>query len=186
VRIPGTAVLLLASAPALADRNDFALEYFTIAGTTPRELSADIDAKGPIGENGLRSDGYTRWFIKWHFDLDSDARSCRASNIQVDLDIHMILPKWDPPRAADPALVTRWNRYLDALRLHEDGHRHRAEATAGDVRRALQRESGARDCDALTSRLNATANTLLAGLRAQQAAYDHDTDSGRKQGVRRP
>ena len=179
-------LLLLLAAPVLADRNDFAIEYYTIDGTTPRELSDEIDAKGPVGENGLRSDGYTRWYIQWHFDLDSDASGCHATNITVDLDVHMILPQWRPPPGADPAVVARWNRYLEALRLHEDGHRYRADAASGDVRRALQREGVAADCATLTERLNSRANALLAALRIQQADYDRDTQSGRRQGVRRP
>jgi predicted secreted Zn-dependent protease len=180
------ALLLLAAAPAFADRSDFSIEYFSIEGDTSRELSAEIDAKGPVGDNGLRSDGYTRWFINWRFDMQSDATGCTASRIVVDLAVRMTLPRWQPPRSADPALVTRWNRYLSALRIHEDGHRFRAEAAAGDVRRALQRERGAADCRTLENRLNARANALLDELRTRQDAYDRETQSGRKQGVRRP
>lgn len=180
------AALLLYAAPSFAERGDFAVEYFDVHGATSRELDAEIGAKGPVGENGLRSDGYTRWHIGWRFGMDSDATGCRARDIVVDLDIRMTLPRWDPPRAADPALVKRWNQYLAALRLHEDGHRYRAEAAAGDVRRALRRERAARDCRTLENRLNSLANALLDELRRSQAAYDRETESGRKQGVRRP
>jgi predicted secreted Zn-dependent protease len=186
VRSACVALLLLAAAPSFADRNDFAIEYFDVHGATSRELSAEIGAKGPVGENGLRSDGYTRWHIDWRFAMDSDATRCTAHDIVVDLDIRMILPRWNHPRSADPALVARWDEYLAALRLHEGGHRHRAEAAAGDVRRALQRERGARDCATLENRLNSLANALLNDLRSRQAAYDRETESGRRQGVRRP
>ena len=59
------ALLLFAAAPAFADRNDFSIEYFTVSGATGPALSADIDAKGPVGDNGRRSDGYTRWSMNW-------------------------------------------------------------------------------------------------------------------------
>jgi predicted secreted Zn-dependent protease len=187
MRAAGVAALtLFAAGAARADRNDFSLEYFTITGDTSRELSAQIDQKGPLGDNGRRSDGYTRWFINWRFDLRTDAIGCSARNIVVDVEIRMTLPQWKPPRSADPALVARWNQYLTALRIHEDGQRCRAEAAAGDVRRALQRERGASDCRTVENRLNARANALLDELRARQDAYDRDTASGRKQGVRRP
>ena len=182
----GIALLLLAAAPAFADRNDFAIEYFTVNGATARELDAEIDAKGPVGENGRRSDGYTRWHMNWTFGFDSSEAGCKASHIVVDLDIHMILPRWSAPAGADPALRSRWDRYLSALRTHEDGHRDRAEAAARDVRRALLMEPGARNCDALKNRLNSRANALLDDLRKQQAAYDRETAYGQKQGVIRP
>jgi predicted secreted Zn-dependent protease len=186
VRFAPAAFLLLVASPALADRDDFSIEYFTVVGNTARQLSAEIDAKGPIGDNGLRSDGFTRWSIEWHFDLESDADGCGVRRVTVDLDIRMLLPRWTPPPSTDPSLRASWSRYLSALRLHEDGHRFRAERAARDIRRAAQRARRMRDCAALTEQLNSTANALLAGLRAQQAAYDRDTGFGRKQGVRRP
>jgi len=184
-----TAVLLIASAtapaPAFADRNDFAIEYFTINGDTSLGLSREIDAKGPVGEDGRRSDGYTSWHIGWSFGLNSDGKSCTAGRITVDLDIRMTLPRWDTPPGADPRLITRWNRYLAALRTHEDGHRYRAETAAGELRRALPGER-APDCRTLEIRLDSMANALLAELKLRQAAYDRETDFGRKQGVHRP
>jgi predicted secreted Zn-dependent protease len=177
---------LLWAAPSFADRNDFAIDYFDVHGASSRELDAEIAAKGPVGENGLRSDGYTRWHIDWRFDMTSDGTRCMAQNITVDLDIRMTLPRWERPRSASPALVERWDKYLAALRLHEDGHRYRAEAAAADVRRTLQRERTARDCRALEHRLNSLANSLLDELRRRQEDYDRETESGRRQGVRRP
>ena len=180
------ALALLTAAPAFADRNEFNIDYFTVDGTTPRELAAEIDAKSPIGENGLRSDGYTHWTIDWTFNMTPGAGGCTADHVVVNLDIRMTLPRWYPARTADEALVERWNRYVAALRLHEDGHRFRAESAAGEVRRALLAEGRARDCRTLENRLNSRANGLLADLRNRQAANDRETDSGRKQGVIRP
>ena len=179
------ALLSIASAPALADRNDFAIDYYTIHGETSSALSAEIAAKGPVGENGKRSDGYTKWSIRWTFNMTADDTGCIADRVAVDVDIRMTLPHWDTPPGAHPQLIARWNRYLAALRTHEDGHRYRSEAVAWDLRRALFRER-APDCRTLESRLNATANGMLAQLRERQAAYDRETNFGQKQGVRRP
>ena len=182
---PVAAWLLLVASAAFADRDDFTVEYFTVQGETSLALSAEIEAKGPVGENGRHSDGYTRWNMSWTFGMNTDATGCVASSVSVDLDIHMILPHWDTPPGADPRLIARWNRYLAALRGHEDGHRQRAEATAGDMRRALLRERAA-DCPTLERRLDSMANQLLSDLRERQAAYDRETDFGRSQGVHRP
>jgi len=179
------AVLLIVTAPAFADRNDFAIDYFTVNGETSLQLSSEIDAKGPVGEDGRRSDGYTRWRMSWNFGMNSDTAGCGVSRVAVDLDIHMTLPRWDMPSGATPQLIARWNRYLAALRMHEDGHRQRAEAAADELRRTLARER-APDCRTLENRLDSMANALLAKLRARQAAYDRETKFGQNQGVRRP
>jgi predicted secreted Zn-dependent protease len=178
-------LLFMASAPAFADRNDFVIEYFTVTGQTSLELRAGIEAKGPVGENGRHSDGYTRWSMSWTFGKTPDDTGCIADQVSVDLDIHMILPRWDTPPGADPRLIARWNRYLAALRTHEDGHRYRAESAAGELRRALVRER-ATDCATLETRLDSMANALLAELRKRQAAYDQDTNFGKSQGMNRP
>jgi predicted secreted Zn-dependent protease len=178
--------LALLAVPVVAGRNEFDLTYFDVEGATSRELNDEIKAKAPIGDNGLRSDGYTRWNIDWTFQLDSDGSGCTASHVDVNLAIHMILPRWNPPHSAAPALVARWNSYVAALRIHEEGHRSRAAAAAADVRRALESEDRARDCATLEKRLNAKAAAQLDELRKRQAAYDLETESGRKQGVRRP
>ena len=182
----GFALLLLAAAPVVADRNDFSVDYFTVTGTTARALSAEIDAKGPVGEDGRRSDGYTHWAMSWTFGFDSNDAGCTASRVVVDLDIHMTLPRWSAPPGTDAELLSRWNRYLAALRIHEDGHRNRAEAAARDMRQALLQEGTAPDCDALRNRLDSRANALLDDLRKRQKAYDRDTAFGLKQGVIRP
>ena len=54
------AALLLYAAPSFAERGDFAVEYFDVHGATSRELDAEIGAKGPVGENGLREGSCTK------------------------------------------------------------------------------------------------------------------------------
>jgi len=181
-----TATLLLAATPAFADRNDFNLEYFTITGTTVQALRADLDAKGTVGEDGRRSDGYTRWAIDWNFDTVASPGSCTTSRVVVDLVIHMTLPRWYPPTGTNPDLVAQWNRYSAALRLHEDGHRYRAEAAAGDIRRLLALARGPADCGALRQQLNSRGIERLDALRRSQSGYDRDTRRGETQGARLP
>lgn len=178
--------LLLCALPALADRNDFDIEYFIVQGSTAPALRAELNARGPVGETRGRSDGYTRWHIDWTYGFDVREGACTATNIVVDLDIHMILPRWYPPAGAREELVGRWNRFLVALRVHEDGHRWVSEAAARDIRRVLLAEPGAGDCRTLENRLNSKGNALLEALRAKQDAYDRDTARGKTQGVRFP
>jgi len=179
-------LLLLEAAPAFADRNDFSIDYYTVTGTTARALRAEIDAKGPIGEDGRRSDGYTHWAMNWSYGFDTGAAGCTTSRVVVDLDIRMTLPRWSAPPGTDAELISRWNRYVAAVRIHEDGHRNLAETAARDMRQALLVERSASDCDTLRNRLDSRANALLDDLRKQQAAYDRDTAFGQKQGVSRP
>lgn len=172
------AVAALAAAPA------FTLEQFDIHGATARELRAQLNALGPVGETGLRGDGYTHWRIAWTYDLDFRAGRCTAGNVHVTLEVRMTLPRWIPPPDAAPDLVTLWDQYSAALREHEDGHYQIAIRAADDVRHALGARPAGTDCRTLQGQLDDTANQILDDTRRRQADYDRDTDSGRAQGTR--
>jgi predicted secreted Zn-dependent protease len=183
VRLVWWGIAALCAMPAHAGET-FRIEHFEVRGSTARELRADLSRVGPVGETGIRGDAYTEYRIAWRFSMTSDAGVCRAHGIEVDLDVRMMLPRWNPPRGAGAALVDTWNRFSAHLRKHEDGHHRIAKAAAQEVRRALRSSAQARDCRALEASLNARANEVLRRYRESQADFDRETDFGRASGIR--
>jgi len=169
---------------ACADSHNLDVKYYEIAGSTARELRADLNRIGPVSEEtGIRNDAYTHWYIEWRYDFDRDADSCTASNFRVNLTATMTMPHWNPPGNAAPELRELWSKYVAALRHHEDGHYNLAIGAADEVRRQLGARNHGPNCDVLATDLNAAANAVLGDFRQREAAYDHDTDSGRRQGA---
>ena len=176
------AVLLITLVPALAAGKDsFRIEYFAIRGATAQELRADLKRVGPVGETGIRGDAYTEYRIAWKFSMNFKDGSCRARDADVDLDVTMLLPRWEQPPEVPPELVQTWNRFSAVLREHEDGHHHIAVAAAKEVRRRLGKRTRAASCEALKVKLDDTVKTVLGEYRKKQADFDADTDFGRKQ-----
>jgi predicted secreted Zn-dependent protease len=165
-------------------RDTFRIEYFDIRGSTARELRDHLSRVGPVGETGMRSDGYTEYRIAWRYGMTSKDGRCRAHDIEVDLDVRMLLPRWNPPSRASASLLATWNRFSEVLREHEDGHHRIAKAAAQEVRRKLARAGKARDCRALEAKMTAAANKVLSEYREKQAEFDRETDYGRAQGAR--
>lgn len=161
--------------------DSFRIEYFPISGTTATELRADLSRKGPVGETGTRSDGQTKYRIAWSVSMESKDGSCRGRDANVDLEVTMLLPRWEKPANASPELVESWNHLSAVLREHEDGHHRIAIAAAKEVQRKLNKRARADTCDALEARINDTANAVLRKYRNKQEAYDEKTDFGRKQ-----
>jgi predicted secreted Zn-dependent protease len=159
------------------------VEYYTIQGSTARELRAEMNRLGPTSEAGVRNDGYTHWDIQWRYDYDRTAGGCTAGNFRVTLEVRITMPRWNPPAGAPRELIARWQRFEQALRVHEDGHYDLAVAAADEVRRVLQANRDGLECRRLEEGLNAAGAAVLAELKLRQARYDRDTDSGRKQGV---
>jgi predicted secreted Zn-dependent protease len=178
------ALLLLAATSAVAaEKNEFDIDYFIVRGTTIEQLRVEANSKGPVGSSGRRGEANTRSSIAWRFQIRQRAAVCTVHDIEVDLTIRMILPKWERPFDVDPDLLAHWNRYLTALRIHEDGHRHRAEAGAREVREALVDASGPGSCVDLKNRLDSKVKAHLAALGKRQADYDQETGNGKTQGV---
>lgn len=171
--------------PGIASaRESFRIEYFDLRGTTARELRADLSRLGPVGETGIRGDGYTEYRIAWKFSMRMEDGVCRPKDVEVDLDVTMRLPRWNPPPGSSTRLVETWNRFSEDLREHEDGHHRLARAAAREVRRKLKARGKAASCRALESKVNATANEVLREYREKQRQFDLDTDYGRRQGSR--
>jgi predicted secreted Zn-dependent protease len=178
------AALLLAVGPAIAaEKNEFDVDYFVVRGTTIEQLRAETNSKGPVGTSGRRGEANTRSSIAWRFQIRQRAAVCTVHDIEVDLSIRMILPKWERPWDVDPDLLAHWNRYVTALRIHEDGHRQRAEAGAREVREALRDAAGPGSCVDLKNRLDSKVKALIAALGQRQSDYDRETGNGKTQGV---
>ena len=144
--------------------------------------AAELDASGPVGDSGRRGDGHTRWHIAWRYGLDSNAAALHRERIVVDLEIHMILPRWDKPSRPNPDLVARWNRYFAALRLHEDGHRHLAEAAAREVRQRLAANQVPGLRPLRKPHWIQGLTRCWRSCASKQADYDRDTDNGKNRG----
>jgi predicted secreted Zn-dependent protease len=177
------ALVALPATAWAADRNDFNVEYYTVSGATVQELRNELNTLGPIGRSGAISEGNTRSRIEWRFDFDKKDGTCTVKEAFVDVTIQMVLPRWQRPPGVDQDLVSHWNRYISALRLHEDGHRYIVEAMAREVRRTLAVKSSAPDCTALRNQMNSRARALVQELERKQADYDRQTGNGKTQGV---
>lgn len=175
---------MFATLPAIAaDRNDFEVRYYIVYGGSVQELRDELNTKGPIGQSGKVSEGNTRSTIEWRFDFDKTGGTCTVKEAFVDMTTVMILPRWQRPPDVDQELVSHWNRYITALRLHEDGHRYLAEAAVREIRRVLAMKSSGPDCTALRKQMNSKGHALLREVERKQAEYDRETGKGRKQGV---
>jgi predicted secreted Zn-dependent protease len=165
-------------------KESFRVEYFDLQGSTARELRADLSRVGPVGETGIRGDGYTEYRIAWRFSMTLKDDTCRAQDVEVDLDVVMKLPRWQPPAGASAELHDTWKRFSADLREHEDGHLRIARSAAKAVKRRLKGRGEADSCEALKASMNTAATDVLREYRGKQHAYDLETDYGRARGTR--
>jgi predicted secreted Zn-dependent protease len=109
----------------------------------------------------------------FHFDLNYGHANGLITSVDLTMSLTVDLPEWSGYATRPQREKDEWDRFLRALRAHEDGHiaifRREAPTAYERVRRARP----------------ATITAVLARetrrIRALSDAYDHQTDHGRRQ-----
>lgn len=122
------AALLVATAPPLLAQPAITVErnYYTVSGTTPRELRRDMGRKGPKGFWA-----YTRWRVRW-------SRDCKVS-----LQVTYTFPQLERREALPLPLRRKWDAMLRRLAQHEEQHAAHGLAAAREVEAARCKDARA-------------------------------------------
>jgi predicted secreted Zn-dependent protease len=148
------------------------VETYTVTGDTADEIRASIDAN-----RGRDYDALTTWNITWTF------QNCASPTFDVALDVVYDMPEWDEPTSAEPALVSSWDTYMDALYCHEYGHATLGIECANAVYAAFELVQGSSDCDAVQADAQMRFDTVLATYLAEEVEYDLETNHGATMGA---
>jgi len=149
--------------------------YYEITGSTANELRKEMNKLGPVNpEDGLRYDARTDWHISWTWPGYGKSK-CDLSHADVNYDIKVTAPFWNPKVGIDSALVDRWNNYMTALALHEQGHVDITVDHYLKVKDAIQ--------GATCGTAEQAAQEIIEEIRSLQAEYDGQTKHGNLQGA---
>jgi predicted secreted Zn-dependent protease len=163
------------------------IQYHDVEGDTAAALLAALKRVSYARPNGdTFAAANTKWRLRWNVGVQPTKNGCVLDTATTELDVEMNLPRWTPPAGARPGLVKSWNRFADAVRKHEDGHRDIAIEAVREVDRRLQGARTARSCDALRKNLSRIAESVVREYRAKDDSYDVTTMHGRTQGVAFP
>jgi predicted secreted Zn-dependent protease len=158
--------------------------HYAVVGSTAQQLRTVLGALGPV-RGGRRFAAFTDWEVTWRYrhgeDRDRDGRSIRE--VAVDVSICITLPRWRPPRLASAELVRAWNVYARAVEAHEHGHARLAVEAGGAVSRSLLGLLWCPTREQLEEAAEATAQRVVAEVRAQEVRYDIETRHGESQGA---
>lgn len=159
-------------------------EYYRVDGrnvdTLKRQLDAALSRKGLSGE-GV---GRTVQHLGSRYEFEPTPAGCRFKDLAVSLDVTIHLPRWEPKGGKPKGLSERWERMLDALTRHEEGHRDIAVDTAWRLLADLRALPEALDCQGLAR--EAQKAFFRARLRhsIRDGAYERRTNHGIAQGAR--
>ena len=148
------------------------------AGTT---LLATLNHHSPIRQNSQIFHAYTGWNIQWNFRWweERDGR-CRITSNLTRLQVEITLPRLV---SSDPAVRSRFDRYLDALRAHEMEHVAIGRRYARRIDEGIRRLPQMTFCAALSRAANTLGEKLLQEAVAAEREMDRQTAHGARQGA---
>ena len=166
-------------APLLTEKN----EFYEISGCSEHELHSDLKKKCIPGNNGKKFDSITTWDVKWDYDHDSAPGTCAAVTFRVTANILYRYPKWARTEEVPLPLVEKWDRYLEKLTLHENGHRDMVVEATAELTRAVADLPPAPTCSELDRKVRALSRERMEKLSDDQKRYDAATKHGATQGA---
>jgi predicted secreted Zn-dependent protease len=157
--------------------------YYYVAGSSATVLAAQLDQKGPLGEDGRRYPAKTRWDVQWKFNHDQQGETCGVKDVTVAVGVAQNLPKWSGEDKGPDALRKRWAKFAEALRKHEDEHKSHGMKAGEEIEAVLAAIKPASNCEDLDKAANAAGEKVIEKYRKRDQELDRSTEHGRKQGA---
>ena len=156
---------------------------YPVAGSTALALRAVIGALGPT-RHGETFAAFTDWEVEWSYAVTPGPGGVQVAGVRVKVHARVVVPRWRPPRSAPQALVAAWQRYTDAIEVHERGHVNLAVEAGRTVLGHLEALPACAGAQALKQAVEAAAEAAIAAAREQERRYDEVSGHGATQGVR--
>jgi predicted secreted Zn-dependent protease len=154
---------------------DLRLDYYEVQGADFKSVLSSMMA-------GREFAGNTHWSLSYEYRPRMAAGICKVDSVATRLELSMTLPHWAPPPGVAGELIARWERFISALRAHEDGHVQGAINLESEAKRTLLALSS-ESCRALDAAIRERFDQLLEQGRARDRDYDARTDHGNSQGA---
>ncbi len=166
------------------------VEYYTVSGNNCEEAKENMTGYTVDGEwVAGKTDAEISFECSYDPIPDPDKRCCKAviGNLTTSCNATVYLPQWN---GSDKC----WDKFIDALTVHEQGHvdicqdyKGRLESALSGLESTVCSESMQKACDDALTDLEQKANSEFERVSAEhgdaQDAYDTGNDHGAGQGA---
>jgi predicted secreted Zn-dependent protease len=157
--------------------------YYYIDGASATVLAAQLDQNGPLGSDGTRHPGRTRWDIQWKFGHEEKGTACSMTAVAIAVGVAQTVPRWRGEEKGAAGLKALWTKFIAALQRHEDGHKQNGLKAGKEIEAAVLAVKPASNCEDLEAAANAAAQAVVKKYQALDEEYDRKTSYGRNEGV---
>lgn len=159
------------------------VERVRVIGRTKAELWDSLEHERK--QNNSLNGGHAATSIQfaWNAQSKSTVDACWIDEARVVLTVKTLLPERVSITLSDPELEASWNRVLDGLRIHEEGHRSIAMRTAEELRAIVKTIAPEPTCEALQKKVDGALAAHVEKAEHVHDEYDRKTQSGVLQGA---
>lgn len=175
------AALAAAGAAQAAVEEENIQRPYVVSPQPDETLRQALHAATPITVDGRRFHGYTRWNVRWNYRWWREGSGrCAITQVTTRLRTEVQLPEL---QGATPAQQAAFDRYLQALSQHEQGHVQIGRDAAQAIDQGIAQLPAASDCTTLERDANALGHRLLKEHTERDKQYDERTRHGATQGA---
>jgi predicted secreted Zn-dependent protease len=162
----------------------FKIDHYEVTGNTVTEIQRSIGKRTPIRSGTKFYGGVTRWKLDTTYKAREMASGgCAVIEPVVYLDVQVLLPKLVPgPRITRPVLA-EWDRFLGALRAHEQLHALNGLHTARTLEQRMTNLKTAFNCQKMRDMLTEASQALIKNINQRDIDMDRETNHGETQGA---
>ncbi len=164
--------------PGLKEDTD--TNYYQIYGSTEADLRSQMTDCGP--KEGGSYDAYTAYYVNWNYNLKPGTNDCALQDVVVGVKVDFYYPKWDATGDYQAGLKEKWQTYMRALDVHENGHKQNMVDGAQEIFQTLSNFS-ALNCQTAKTQADEKAYGILDNSITKDKAYDKETSHGATQGA---
>lgn len=157
--------------------------YYYIDGSSATLLAGQIEQKGPPGADGKRNPAQTKWNIQWKFRHVQEGVNCSMKEAAVLVGVAQTMPRWRGEAQSGAALKARWQKFVEAVKRHEEAHKESGIKAGTEIESALLSVKPHSNCEDLARTANAAAEEIVRKYQKLDADYDRKTRYGRSQGA---
>jgi predicted secreted Zn-dependent protease len=161
-------------------------ETFTYYDIRPQSASAiifELRKHSPVRKNRLVFYGNTEVEFRPLFRWKKIGKLCYVQDFIVNVNTEYTMPRLSEDQSFDQLTRIKFDKFYDALLIHEKGHGELGIKAANDIHHLLENAKPVQGCKVLEKRLKRDINNVIYSYKKQHKAYDTSTNHGGTQGA---
>jgi predicted secreted Zn-dependent protease len=159
---------------------------YAVAGCNAEDIASSLRRATTQSSAGRYEVGVTSSTTRYSYKYQEQGGSCRLNGASIVAEITVLLPELPNTQGVSQDTMARWQGFMAALRIHEQGHVDIILKSAGVIKSTFENATQSMPCNQLETTLKGAVQRETDVANAANERYDSTTNHGVNQGVAFP